>query len=85
MKVKPLVAGWHYSGKILSLGDAPVDNEDLNIGDLVFGHLQYSSSTKQGTLAEYITVPALECAKVPSGVHLDIASAISTESLTALQ
>jgi len=101
LKVKPLVAGWHFSGKVLSLGagasdpsvaDEPAaaaddnnDNHDLKVGDLVFGHLQYSSSTKQGTLAEYVTVPALECAKVPSGVALDIASAVTTEALTALQ
>jgi len=32
-----------------------------------------------------ITVPALECAKVSSGVALDVACAISTEALTALQ
>lgn len=85
LKVKPLVAGWHFSGKIMSLGGAAAENNDLSVGDLVFGHLQYASSTKQGTLAEYITVPASECAKVPSDVALDVASAITTESLTALQ
>lgn len=94
LKVKPLVAGWHYSGTVLSLGDdssvATKENtskqdDELNVGDLVFGHLQYDSSTRQGTLAEYITVPILECAKIPSGVDLDVAAAITTESLTALQ
>ena len=84
LKVKPLVAGWHYSGKVLSLGPSVADH-DINVGDLVFGHLQASSSTKQGSLAEYITVPALECAKVPSGVALDVACASTAESLTALQ
>jgi len=87
LKVKPLVAGWHFSGKIVSLGGASGDQavDDLKVGDSVFGHLQYASSTKQGALAEYITVPALECAKVPSGVALDVASAVTTEALTALQ
>jgi len=87
LKVKPLVAGWHFSGTVVGLGEAgsAEKNNDLKVGDLVFGHLQYSSSTKQGTLAEYIAVPSLECAKVPSGVALNVASAITTEALTALQ
>merc|ERR1712232_774566 len=85
LKVKPLVAGWHYSGIVLSLGGSMANNNDIQVGDKVFGHLQYAPSTKQGSLAEYITVPALECAKVPSGVALDVACAISTEALTALQ
>ena len=92
LKVKPLVIGWHFSGKILSLGGEDTDSSvteqshhGLKVGDLVFGHLQYAPSTKQGSLAEYITVPVLECAKIPSGVNLDVACAITTESLTALQ
>jgi len=84
LKAKPLVAGWHYSGTIESLG-ASSKNNKLKVGDVVFGHLQYAPSTKQGTLAEYITVPALDCAQVPVGVPLDVAAAIPTESLTALQ
>lgn len=82
LKVRPLVAGWHYSGTIQSVA-AGVD--DLKVGDAVFGHLQYASATRQGSLAEYITVPASECAKIPEGVAMDAAAAVTTEALTALQ
>lgn len=82
LKVKPLVAGWHFSGTIESTAD---DVQDLKIGDAVFGHLQYAGSTKQGTLAEYVTIPASECAKIPDGIAVDTAAAVTTESLTALQ
>jgi len=51
----------------------------------VFGHLQYAGSTRQGSLSEYITVPADECSKVPDGVSLTAATAASTEALTAVQ
>jgi NADPH:quinone reductase-like Zn-dependent oxidoreductase len=85
LKVEPLVAGWHYSGTIESLGASLPEDIDLKVGDLVFGHLQYAPSSKQGSLSEYITVPVSDCAKVPSGVSLDVAAAITTESLTAMQ
>mmetsp|Transcript_2604 Transcript_2604/g.4081 ORF Transcript_2604/g.4081 Transcript_2604/m.4081 type:complete len:126 (-) Transcript_2604:675-1052(-) len=62
LKVTPLVAGWHFSGIVESIAGG-VDN--LKVGDAVHGHLQYSSKTKQGTLTDYITVPASECAKIP--------------------
>eukprot|EP00584_Thalassiosira_punctigera_P024954 CAMPEP_0172561968 /NCGR_PEP_ID=MMETSP1067-20121228/95052_1 /TAXON_ID=265564 ORGANISM="Thalassiosira punctigera, Strain Tpunct2005C2" /NCGR_SAMPLE_ID=MMETSP1067 /ASSEMBLY_ACC=CAM_ASM_000444 /LENGTH=325 /DNA_ID=CAMNT_0013352111 /DNA_START=225 /DNA_END=1202 /DNA_ORIENTATION=+ len=82
LKVKPLVAGWHYSGTVESVA-AGVD--DWKVGDAVFGHLQYASATRQGSLAEYITVPASECAEIPEGVTMDAAAAVATEALTALQ
>eukprot|EP00581_Thalassiosira_minuscula_P012224 CAMPEP_0183717126 /NCGR_PEP_ID=MMETSP0737-20130205/10814_1 /TAXON_ID=385413 /ORGANISM="Thalassiosira miniscula, Strain CCMP1093" /LENGTH=329 /DNA_ID=CAMNT_0025946507 /DNA_START=346 /DNA_END=1335 /DNA_ORIENTATION=- len=82
LKVKPLVAGWHYSGTVESIGDGV---KDFQVGDSIFGHLQYASSTKQGSLAEYISVPELECAKVPEGVTMEVAAAVTTEALTALQ
>lgn len=83
LKVKPLVIGWHFSGIIESVTDGV---EDLKPGDAVFGHLQYANSTKQGSLAEYITVPAGECAKVPEDcAEMDVAAAVTTEALTALQ
>lgn len=82
LKVKPLVAGWHFSGTVESAAEGV---NDLEPDDLVFGHLQYSSSTRQGSLAEYITVPASECAKVPEGVAMDTAAAVTSEALAALQ
>jgi NADPH:quinone reductase-like Zn-dependent oxidoreductase len=84
LKVDPLVAGWHYSGSIEAISSDGAF-EDLKIGDKVFGHLQYSSSTKQGSLAEYITVPSSDCALIPDGIEMDVAAAVTAESLTALQ
>jgi len=82
LKVKPLVAGWHYSGTVESV---TVGVDDLTVGDAVFGHLQYASTTRQGSLADYITVPSSECAKIPEGVEMDVAAAVTVEALTALQ
>jgi len=82
LKMKPLVAGWHFSGTVESVDE---NVHDLKPGDSVFGHLQYASSTRQGSLAEYIAVPASELAKVPEGISMDTAAAVTTEALTALQ
>ncbi len=82
LKVNPLVAGWHFSGTVESVAEGV---GDLKVGDAVYGHLQYCSSTKQGALADFITVPASECAKIPEGIELDVAAAVTTEALTALQ
>jgi len=82
LKVKPLVAGWHFSGTVEAIDEGV---QDLAPGDSVFGHLQYSSATRQGSLAEYVTVPASELAKSPEGISMDTAAAVTTEALTALQ
>lgn len=82
LKVTPLVAGWHFSGIVESIAGGA---DNLIVGDAVHGHLQYSSKTKQGTLSEYITVPASECAKIPEGINMDAAAAVTSEALTALQ
>ena len=60
-------------------------HSDLEVGDDVFGHLQYASSTRQGTLAEYITISASGCAKIPEGIKSEEAAAVTPEALTALQ
>jgi len=58
----------------------------FDIGDDVFGHLQYSNQTTQGSLAEYIAVKANACAHYkPKLVQPSIAAASTTEALTALQ
>ena len=59
LKVEMLVGGWHYSGTVESVAEGVTN---LEVGDAVFEHLQYALSTRQGSLDEYITVPALECA-----------------------
>ena len=80
---EPLFCGWHYSGTVEAIGSKV--GESIQVGDEVFGHLPYSRSTEQGSLAEYITVPASTCAIKPAAVPSDVAAASTTESLTALQ
>lgn len=82
LKGKQVIAGWHFSGTVESVADSVTN---LKVGDKVFGHLQYSSSTRQGSLAEWITIPELECAKIPAGVKMDVAAAVTTEALTSIQ
>jgi len=82
LRARPLVAGWHFSGTVEGTGDGTAW---LKVGDEVFGHLQYSGSTRQGSLSEYITVPEDECSKVPDGIPLTTAAAAPSEALTAVQ
>jgi len=78
----PLLLGFHYAGTIVQIGDQV---KGFDIGDDVFGHLQYSNQTTQGSLAEYITVKANSCAHKPKSINPSIAAASTTETLTALQ
>jgi len=80
----PLFCGWHFSGTIEKLG-GNVSSVDFPIGVAVFGHLPYAGYNSQGSLAEYITIKADECALIPTGVNADVAAASTTEVSTALQ
>jgi len=80
----PLFCGWHFSGIIEKLG-ANVSSSDFPISNRVFGHLPYAGYNGQGSLAEYITIKANECAMIPENVDADIAAASTTEVSTALQ
>jgi NADPH:quinone reductase-like Zn-dependent oxidoreductase len=81
-KVFPQIAGYDLSGTIDALG-AAVDG--LAIGDAVFGHLPYASSTKNGTFAELVTISAATVAKKPAAISHETAAALATSGLTALQ
>jgi len=83
MKATPLVAGYHFSGTISQVGTKV---SKFQIGDKVFGHLQYEPTQRQGAFSEYVTVPEDSVALVPSkNVSLEKAAASTTEALTALQ
>lgn len=81
-KTNPLVLGWHFSGIVERVGDNVTDTK---AGDEVFGHLPYDPSNKQGSFAQYIVVSPEEVAVKPSAMGHDVAAALTTESLTALQ
>ena len=82
MKVKPLVLGWHFAGTAVQVGS---EAHPFKVDDVVFGHLQYEPNQKQGSFAEFITVPASDLALVPRKVELPTAAASTVEGLTALQ
>ena len=85
-KTKPVILGWHYSGVVIEAIDGTTsDDNNFKVGDEIFGHLQYNSKQKQGSLSEYIVVDSNSCAKKPRTVPHDIAAAVTTESMTALQ
>lgn len=83
MKATPIVAGYHYSGKVMTVGPAV---SSFQVGDLVFGHLQFEPKQQQGTFSEYIVVSENDAALVPSkNVSMEKAAASTVEALTALQ
>ena len=78
-RTRPLVSGYDFAGVV------EADVADLKAGDEVFGHLPYSSKSRQGAFAERVAVPRAEIAKKPAGIGADVAAASATPALTALQ
>lgn len=71
-KTSPLVLGWDFAGTVDALGDGVTDLDD---GTAVWGHLAYSPSTRQGTFAEYVTLPREALAAKPDDVPFHVAAA----------
>jgi len=67
----PLIVGWHYSGTVIAIG-AQAETY-LQVGDEVWGFLDYSPKQKQGAFSEFITVEASKCARLPDGVDPKVA------------
>lgn len=81
-KTSPLVLGWDFAGTIDALGDGVTD---IDIGTAVWGHLAYSTSTKQGTFAEFVTLLRADLAVKPDNVPFRVAAAAPTIAMTSLQ
>ena len=81
-RTSPLVLGWDFAGTVDALGDGV---SDIHEGTAVWGHLAYSPSTKQGTFAEYVTLPREALAAKPEDVPYHVAAAAPTVALTSLQ
>jgi NADPH:quinone reductase-like Zn-dependent oxidoreductase len=81
-KTSPLVVGWDFAGTIDTLGKGITDIDE---GTSVWGHLAFSNTQKQGTFAEYITVPRNALAAMPKNVQFHIAGAAPTIAMTSLQ
>lgn len=80
-KVDPLIPGFDFSGEV----DAVGEGVDLEVGDMVFGHLAYGSKQRQGTFAEQITIEAQNVARKPDTIPHSVAASAATVGLTALQ
>lgn len=78
----PFPICYDYSGVVETVGEAVAD---FKAGDVVFGFLPYSTANKQGTLAEFVSVPADTLALLPEGVSFSQAAAAATTASTALQ
>lgn len=78
----PLTPGYDFSGVVEAVGGGV---EAIRVGQEVFGHLPYSSKNKQGTLADYVVVPADSVGIKPEGVDHAHAAATATTGCTALQ
>ena len=79
---RPRPIGIDFSGYVVDPGDS-----DFKPGEAVFGyaHPMYGRKTKQGSLAEYVVVPAIDIARRPSTVSAIEAAGITLTALTALQ
>ncbi len=78
----PLVPGFDFSGVVEKVGSHV---HGVSIGASVFGFLPYSKQNRQGSFAEYVSVPASTVALKPAEVgHVEAACAATTAS-TALQ
>jgi NADPH:quinone reductase-like Zn-dependent oxidoreductase len=81
-KTSPLVVGWDFAGTVDTLGDGITG---LDQGAAVWGHLTYSSSQKQGTFSDYITIPYRDIAIKPANISYHLAAAAATDAMTSLQ
>lgn len=77
----PLVVGYDFSGTVVG---GP-GMRDLRPGDEVFGFLPYSSATRQGAFAEFVSADRLTIARKPESISHEVAAAAATPGLTALQ
>ena len=81
-RTSPLVLGWDFAGTVDALGEGVTDIDE---GTAVWGHLAYSTSQKQGTFAEYVTLPRAALAAKPDNLSHHVAAAAATVAMTSLQ
>jgi NADPH2:quinone reductase len=77
----PYIVGWDMSGTVEERGHAA---RRFDIGDKVYGYIR-RPNLKNGTYAEYISVPECYLCKAPEKISLKDASAVPLAGLTAYQ
>ena len=78
----PMAIGFDFSGVVEEVGSRL---RGLKQGDQVFGFLPYGMWTKQGSLAELVSVKQHAVGRKPPGVSHEVAAAVGTAGCTALQ
>jgi NADPH2:quinone reductase len=79
----PLVLGVDVAGVVEAVGDGPAP---YSIGDRVFGQLLAPPLGSSGAYADYVAIAAdATVATVPDGVSSEVAAALPTPGVTALQ
>jgi NADPH:quinone reductase-like Zn-dependent oxidoreductase len=78
----PMTFGYDFSGVV---GEVGARVSSRNVGDLVFGHLPYSWSTRQGSFAELVAVKPDSVGVKPQNVSHEDAAGAATVGCTALQ
>lgn len=77
---RPLILGWDIAGVVTAIGQ---DVTDFKEGDAVFGLVNFPGHGN--AYAEYVTAPAEQLAKIPTGISFETAAATTLAALTALQ
>jgi NADPH:quinone reductase-like Zn-dependent oxidoreductase len=77
----PYIIGWDLAGTVESRGHAA---RRFEIGDKVYGYIR-RPNLKNGTYAEYVSVPECYLSKAPVKIPLKDAAAVPLAGLTALQ
>lgn len=80
-KKTPMVLGWNVAGIVEAVGP----DADLQVGDKIWGHLDFDPFQKQGAYSEYVTMRASAVAKRPEQLSAAEAASFATPGLTALQ
>jgi NADPH:quinone reductase-like Zn-dependent oxidoreductase len=77
----PYIIGWDLAGIVESRGHAA---RRFEIGDKVYGYIR-RPNLKNGTYAEYVSVPECYVSTAPATISLRDAAAVPLAGLTALQ
>lgn len=79
--MSPLILGWNIAGTVDEIGSGV----DLQIGDRIWGHLDFDPFQKQGSYSEYVIMRSNAVAKRPDNLDAAEAASFATTGLTALQ
>ena len=85
-RTKPSIPELDFSGTVVQLGSDISDTRNLKSGDAVFGSISLGQLVRfgQGTLAEFVVVPAENVCLVPEGMKMEEAAGLGVAGCTAL-